>query len=78
MKFIDPHIDFAFKKIFGSGGAKDVLFGLLKSFLGLEGDRCIAELTKIQSGRSLIALQQTGGAFPFFYLLHESFGTPAS
>ncbi|MBF0095959.1 MAG: Rpn family recombination-promoting nuclease/putative transposase [Magnetococcales bacterium] len=45
MKFIDPRIDFAFKKIFGSESAKDVLVSFLESLLGLEGERCIAELT---------------------------------
>ncbi|MEO5351230.1 MAG: Rpn family recombination-promoting nuclease/putative transposase [Magnetococcus sp. YQC-3] len=45
MKFIDPRIDFAFKKIFGSEDAKDILISFLESLLGLEGDRCIAELT---------------------------------
>lgn len=45
MKFIDPRIDFAFKKIFGSEDAKDILISFLESLLGLEGDRRIAELT---------------------------------
>ncbi|MBF0583324.1 MAG: Rpn family recombination-promoting nuclease/putative transposase [Magnetococcales bacterium] len=45
MKFIDPRIDFAFKKIFGSESAKDVLVSFLESLLGLEGERRIAELT---------------------------------
>ncbi|MEO5340958.1 MAG: Rpn family recombination-promoting nuclease/putative transposase [Magnetococcus sp. MYC-9] len=45
MKFIDPRIDFAFKKIFGSESAKDLLVSFLESLLGLEGDRRIAELT---------------------------------
>ncbi|MBF0612477.1 MAG: Rpn family recombination-promoting nuclease/putative transposase [Magnetococcales bacterium] len=45
MRFIDPRIDFAFKKIFGSEDAKDVLISFLESLLGLEGDRRIAELT---------------------------------
>ncbi|MBF0161864.1 MAG: Rpn family recombination-promoting nuclease/putative transposase [Magnetococcales bacterium] len=45
MKFIDPRIDFAFKKIFGSESAKDLLVSFLESLLGLEGDRCIAEVT---------------------------------
>ncbi|MBF0162505.1 MAG: Rpn family recombination-promoting nuclease/putative transposase, partial [Magnetococcales bacterium] len=45
MKFVDPRIDFAFKKIFGSEGAKDLLVSFLESLLGLEGDRRIAELT---------------------------------
>ncbi|MBF0192211.1 MAG: Rpn family recombination-promoting nuclease/putative transposase [Magnetococcales bacterium] len=45
MKFIDPRIDFAFKKIFGSEDAKDILISFLESLLGLEGERRIAELT---------------------------------
>lgn len=45
MKFIDPRIDFAFKKIFGSEDTKDILISFLESLLGLKGDRCIAELT---------------------------------
>ncbi|MBF0426272.1 MAG: Rpn family recombination-promoting nuclease/putative transposase [Magnetococcales bacterium] len=45
MRFIDPRIDFAFKKIFGSEDAKDILISFLESLLGLDGDRCIAELT---------------------------------
>ncbi|KAF0117823.1 MAG: hypothetical protein FD149_1008 [Rhodospirillaceae bacterium] len=45
MKFIDPRIDFAFKKIFGSEEAKDILINFLESLLGLEGERRIAELT---------------------------------
>ncbi len=44
MKFIDPRIDFAFNKIFGSEDAKDILISFLESLLGLKGDRCIAEL----------------------------------
>jgi hypothetical protein len=45
MKFIDPRIDFAFKKIFGSESARDVLDSFLESLQGLEGNRRIAELT---------------------------------
>ncbi|MBF0311427.1 MAG: Rpn family recombination-promoting nuclease/putative transposase, partial [Magnetococcales bacterium] len=45
MKFIDPRIDFAFKKIFGSEDAKDILISFLESLLRLEDDRRIAELT---------------------------------
>ncbi|MBF0623920.1 MAG: PD-(D/E)XK nuclease family transposase, partial [Magnetococcales bacterium] len=45
MKFIDPRIDFAFKKIFGSEDAKDVLVSFLESLLGLEGDHRLAEIT---------------------------------
>ncbi|MBF0603218.1 MAG: Rpn family recombination-promoting nuclease/putative transposase [Nitrospirae bacterium] len=45
MKFIDPRIDFAFKKIFGSENAKDLLISFLESLLRLDGERRIAELT---------------------------------
>ncbi len=45
VKFIDPRIDFAFKKIFGSESTKDLLVSFLESLLSLEGDRRIAELT---------------------------------
>ncbi|MEO5340578.1 MAG: Rpn family recombination-promoting nuclease/putative transposase [Magnetococcus sp. MYC-9] len=45
MKFIDPRIDFAFKKIFGSESAKELLVSFLESLLKLEGNRRIAELT---------------------------------
>lgn len=45
MKFIDPRIDFAFRKIFGSEDAKDILISFLESLLGLRGERRIAELT---------------------------------
>ncbi|MBF0107971.1 MAG: Rpn family recombination-promoting nuclease/putative transposase [Magnetococcales bacterium] len=45
MKFIDPRIDFAFKKIFGSEDAKDIPISFLESLMGLEGERSIAELT---------------------------------
>ncbi|MBF0421042.1 MAG: Rpn family recombination-promoting nuclease/putative transposase [Magnetococcales bacterium] len=45
MKFIDPRIDYAFKKIFGSEDAKDILISFLESLLDLQGNRRIAELT---------------------------------
>ena len=45
MKFIDPRIDFAFKKIFGSEDAKDILISFLESLMRLEGDRRIREVT---------------------------------
>ena len=45
MKFIDPRIDFAFKKIFGSEEAKDILISFLESLMGLEGDKRIQEIT---------------------------------
>ena len=45
MKFIDPRIDFAFKKIFGSEDAKDILISFLESLMGLEGDKRIQDVT---------------------------------
>ena len=45
MQFLDPRIDFAFKKIFGSEDAKDILISFLESLLGLEGAYRITELT---------------------------------
>jgi predicted transposase/invertase (TIGR01784 family) len=45
MKFIDPRIDFAFKKIFGSEDGKDILINFLESLMGLEGDRRIKTIT---------------------------------
>ncbi len=47
MKFIDPRIDFAFKKIFGSEDAKDILISFLESLLGLEGDKRLKSITII-------------------------------
>jgi len=45
MKFIDPRIDFAFKKIFGSEDTKDILISFLESLMGLEGDKRIRQVT---------------------------------
>jgi predicted transposase/invertase (TIGR01784 family) len=47
MKFIDPRIDFAFKKIFGSEDTKDILINFLESLLCLTGDKKIKEITII-------------------------------
>lgn len=44
MKFIDPCIDLAFKKIFGSEDAKDILISFLENLLQLEGERRIQKL----------------------------------
>ena len=41
---MDPRIDFAFKKIFGSEDAKDILISFLESLMGLEEDRRIREI----------------------------------
>ena len=45
MKFIDPRIDFAFKKIFGSEDTKDILINFIESLLGLENDKKIKEIS---------------------------------
>ncbi|WP_130471230.1 Rpn family recombination-promoting nuclease/putative transposase [Candidatus Magnetaquicoccus inordinatus] len=45
MQFIDPRIDFAFKKIFGSEDAKDILISFLESLLGLQGEKRLREVT---------------------------------
>ena len=47
MKFIDPRIDFAFKKIFGSEDTKDILISFLESLLGLTDDKRIREISII-------------------------------
>ncbi len=44
MKFIDPRIDFAFKKIFGSEDAKDILTHFIESLLGLSGNKKIKDI----------------------------------
>jgi len=44
MQFIDPRVDFAFKKIFGNENAKDILIDFLNSILGLEGVYRIKEV----------------------------------
>ncbi|OHD05650.1 MAG: hypothetical protein A2Y34_16150 [Spirochaetes bacterium GWC1_27_15] len=44
MQFIDPRVDFAFKKIFGNENAKDILIDFLNSILGLEGIYRIKEV----------------------------------
>jgi predicted transposase/invertase (TIGR01784 family) len=45
MKFMDPRIDFAFKKIFGSEDTKDILTNFIESLLGLKDDKKIKEIT---------------------------------
>jgi predicted transposase/invertase (TIGR01784 family) len=44
MKFIDPRIDFAFKKIFGGEDTKDILINFIESLLGLESEKRIKEI----------------------------------
>ena len=49
MKFIDPRIDFAFKKIFGSEDTKDILTNFIESLLGLKDDKKIKDLFSVYS-----------------------------
>ena len=44
MKFIDPKIDFAFKKIFGGEDTKDILINFIESLLGLSGDKKLKDI----------------------------------
>lgn len=44
MKFIDPRVDFAFRKIFGSEETKEVLKSFVEAVLGLEGDKKLKEI----------------------------------
>ncbi|MEG4294197.1 Rpn family recombination-promoting nuclease/putative transposase [Microcoleus sp. C2C3] len=48
MRFIDPKIDFAFKKIFGSSDSKDILINFLNAIL-YEGQPLIQDLEIIDS-----------------------------
>lgn len=48
MRFIDPKIDFAFKKIFGSSDSKDILINFLNAIL-YEGQPLIEDLDIIDS-----------------------------
>jgi len=48
MRFIDPKIDFAFKKIFGSSDSKDILINFLNAIL-YEGQSLIEDLEIIDS-----------------------------
>ena len=43
-QFIDPRIDFAFKKIFGSEDNKDILTNFIESLLDLSGDKKIKDI----------------------------------
>lgn len=45
MRFADPRTDFAFKKIFGSEEAKEVLISFLNAVLGLDEAHAIVEVT---------------------------------
>ncbi len=44
MKFMDPIIDFAFKKIFGGEDTKDILIHFIESLLDLSGDKRLKEI----------------------------------
>jgi predicted transposase/invertase (TIGR01784 family) len=43
--FADPRTDFVFQRLFGEDEHKHLTIALLDALLGLEGDRCIAELS---------------------------------
>ena len=45
MKFMDPRIDFAFKKIFGGEDTKDILANFIESLLGLSGNKKLKNIT---------------------------------
>ncbi len=45
MKFLDVKTDFAFKKVFGSEGSKDILMSFLNSLVLFSEDEVIADLT---------------------------------
>ena len=45
MKFLDVKTDFAFKKVFGSDGSKDILISFLNSLVLFSGGEIIADLT---------------------------------
>ncbi|NOT14943.1 MAG: Rpn family recombination-promoting nuclease/putative transposase [Methylotenera sp.] len=45
MKFLDIKTDFAFKKVFGSDGSKDLLISFLNSVIEFDGRQTITDLT---------------------------------
>jgi len=45
MKFLDVKTDFAFKKVFGSEGSKDILISFLNSLVLFSGGETIEDLT---------------------------------
>jgi predicted transposase/invertase (TIGR01784 family) len=45
MRFIDPKIDFAFKKIFGGEDTKDILMNFIEALLDLSGDKKLKDIT---------------------------------
>jgi len=49
MKFLDVKTDYAFKKVFGSEGAKDILLSFLNVSLRTEGNPIMAA-TKLPLG----------------------------
>ena len=46
MKFINPKVDYAFKKIFGSEQSKEILISFLNAII-YDGEKLIASLTII-------------------------------
>jgi len=45
MKFLDVKTDFAFKKVFGSDGSKDLLISFLNSVVDFDNQQTITDLT---------------------------------
>ena len=45
MEFIDPRIDFAFKKIFGGEDTKDILMSFIEALLDLSGNKKLQDIT---------------------------------
>jgi predicted transposase/invertase (TIGR01784 family) len=45
MKFLDVRTDFAFKKVFGSQGSKDILISFLNSLVAFPDAEAIEDLT---------------------------------
>ncbi len=50
MNFLDIKTDFAFKKVFGSEGSKDILINFLNSVIIFENDQKIQSLTIVVNG----------------------------
>ncbi|MDP2903626.1 MAG: Rpn family recombination-promoting nuclease/putative transposase [Methylovulum sp.] len=45
MNFLDIRTDFAFKKVFGSEGSKDILLSFLNAVIDFAGGRRLTDLT---------------------------------
>ncbi|MBF0159266.1 MAG: PD-(D/E)XK nuclease family transposase, partial [Magnetococcales bacterium] len=45
LRFVNPKMDLAFRKIFGSDHSHDIIISFLNAILDLTGDRTITEVT---------------------------------